>query len=511
MEGQDSRQRKEESEAVARGLTGTVLRGAGFAGAGYVLGQGLTLAAYLVLARLATPTEFGQFAAGTVLVGIGLLFTQTGTLAALIQRRDRVEEAAATAVVSSVLAGAGFALLALAVSPLLGIVFSSDTVAAVGAAASGLLLLRSLTAVPNALLQRRFSFLRRLVVEPLTTIVFGVVAIVGTSSGMGVWGLVLGHYAGAVSEVVLAWALVRWTPSLRLASFQLWRELVGYGRHVVAANAVLRAGAEVPTVLLGQFTGLASLGQYRYAIRISTIPFALLLSAASYVLFPAFSRISEEPERYRSAVLRSLRWMAWFGMPLGLILLPLGEPIATLVFGPVWREAGLAAMALCLVPAARALISICSEALKADGRPRIVTRFHVVEIALSVVAMGALLPFGLVGVSAGISIGAAGGCVYALRGLVRAFDLDAGRVKADLWPPTVAALVMAAVVTPLEQLVFNAASREVLVGLGLLAVEALIAALVYVAMMRILAPGTATELWRTLRPSRREPSAAAGA
>lgn len=503
MEEQEGRQRRQESEAVAEGLTGTVLRGAGLAGAGYVLSQALTLGFYLVLARLATPAEFGQLAAALILVGIGLLFTQTGSLAALIQRRDRVEEAAATAVVSSVVGGIVFALLALAVSPLLGMIFRSDTVAAVAAAASGLLFLRSLTAVPNALLQRRFSFLRRLVVEPLTAIAFGVVAIIATSNGMGVWGLVLGHYAGAVTEVVFAWALVRWRPHLGLASFELWRELVGYGRHVVAANAVLRAGAEVPTLLLGRFIGIAPLGQYRYAIRIATIPFAVLLSAASYVIFPAFARIAEEPERFRAAVRRSLRWMAVLGMPLGLVLLPLGEPTATLVFGSVWREAGLAAMALCLLPAGRALISICSEALKADGRPEIVTRFHAFEIGLSVVAMGALIPFGLVGVAAGISIGAAGGCVYALRGLASALDLDPRQMAADIWPPTVAALFMVAVLTPLEQFVLDAASMTTAAGLGVLAAEALVAAAIYLTVLRVLAPGAAGELRETVRGTRR--------
>lgn len=501
MNRQESRQRAEESKAVTGGFTGTVLRGAGFSGAGYVLGQALTLGFYLVLARLATPTDFGQLAAGMILVGIGLIFTQTGTLAAVIQRRDRVDEAAATAAVSSVAAGLTFSLLALAASPLVGLLFSSE-VGAVAAAVSGLLFLRSLTSVPSALLQRRFSFLRRLVVEPATTIAFGVVAIIGTSSGMGVWGLVLGHYAGAVVEVSLSWGLVRWRPDLRLVSFSMWRELISYGRHVVAGNAVLRAGAEIPTALLAGFTGLAALGQYRYATRIATMPFAVLLSAASYVLFPAFARIAEEPERYRAAVRRSLRWMAVVGMPLGLILLPLGEPIATLVFGEVWRDAGFAAMALCLLPAGRALISVCSETLKADGRPQIVTRMHLVEVLVSIVAMALLLPFGLVGVAAGISVGAAAGCAYALRGLARSMALDLRAIVRDVMPPTAAAVTMAAVLTPLEQLVFDAAARDIAPGLALLTAEAMIGGAIYVVALRILAPDALGEMRRTVRSIR---------
>ena len=65
----------------------------------------LTLGFYIVLARLATPEEFGQFAAASIVVNVGLLFTESGMLAALIHRRDRIEAAASTAVVSTALGG----------------------------------------------------------------------------------------------------------------------------------------------------------------------------------------------------------------------------------------------------------------------------------------------------------------------------------------------------------------------------------------------------------------------
>src|SRR5918996_149876 len=100
-----------EPETEPSSLTGTVIRGVGLAGAGYVLTQVLTLVAYLVLARLATPEDFGQFAAATILVSVGLLFTESGMMAALIHRRDRIDEAASTATVATFAAGLGFALL----------------------------------------------------------------------------------------------------------------------------------------------------------------------------------------------------------------------------------------------------------------------------------------------------------------------------------------------------------------------------------------------------------------
>jgi O-antigen/teichoic acid export membrane protein len=168
------------------GLTGTVIRGVSLAGSGFLLARMITLTSYVVLARLVTPDELGQFTAGSILVGLGLLFAGSGMSAALIHRDDRLDEAGSTAVVATLLAGILLGLLGWAASPLIGAFFDSDTVAAVAAAMAGVLFLQSARVVPNALLQRRFSFLRRLVVEPAAAVAFGVAAIIATSEGLGV-------------------------------------------------------------------------------------------------------------------------------------------------------------------------------------------------------------------------------------------------------------------------------------------------------------------------------------
>ena len=56
----------------------------------------------------------------------------------------------------------------------------------------------------------------------------------------------------------------------------------------------MRTGEQSDTVIVGKFLGEAPLGQFRYAVRLAMTPFQLLLAAAAYVLFPAFSRISAE-------------------------------------------------------------------------------------------------------------------------------------------------------------------------------------------------------------------------
>src|SRR5205085_5863626 len=120
---------------------------------------------------------------------------------------------------------------------------------------------------------------------------FGAVAIATTAVGLGVWGLVVGTYAGAFVQAVLSWSLVGWRPERRLVSFAMWRELAGYGRHVIAAEALRVGQGEARAALIGRFVSTAALGQFGYALRVAVQPAGIMVNALSYVLMPALSRI----------------------------------------------------------------------------------------------------------------------------------------------------------------------------------------------------------------------------
>jgi PST family polysaccharide transporter len=484
----------DESEDTPRDLTSTVVRGVSLAASGYLVAQALNLGFYVALARLLEPTDFGEFAAATVLIGFTLLLTESGLASAVIQRRNRVEEAASTAVFATIASGTIFSLLALATAPLVGAFFDSATVTALAAASAGTIFLRTAASIPDALLQRRFSFLRRLVIEPATVVAFGTAAVIAAASGLGAWALVIGQYAGFGIDVILAWTLVRWRPSWSLASFPMWRELVGYGRHVLVATAVLHAGEQASTLIVGRALGTGPLGQFRYALRLASTPFALLLAGAAYVLFPAFSRIAEDAARLEGAFLRSLRWICVLSFPAGLVFVPLGIPLAVIVFGDVWRPAGEALVAMCLFPAGGMLASVVSEALKAIGQPRLLTRMHAVTSSLTVVSMLALIPVGLTAASAGLSIGAMAGGVYALFLIRGAAGISLSSMVREVLPPAAAAVIAALALLPLELLVVDAESHSTALAALLLLGEATLGGLVYLGLLALLAPATAREL-----------------
>jgi O-antigen/teichoic acid export membrane protein len=474
-------------------LSHTVVRGVGASAAGYAFSQVLNLGVYVVLARLLVPEEFGAYAAGSLLVVATLLITNAGISSAVVQRRDRVQEAASTAVVTMALTGTGSSLLMLAAAPLIGTIFDSSQIGEVAAVMAGTTLIQALGSIPEVMLQRRFSVLHQTVVVPAQVVAFGATSIACAAAGLGVWSLVIGQYAAVTTDTVLNWLLSRWRPQLRLASRAMAGELIAFGRHVFASMVIAALPQQLDALIVGKAFGTASLGQFRYGFRLASTPYQSLVAAGSYVIYPAFARIAHESERLGAAFLRSLRWICLLGAPLSLALVPLGVPLAVTLFGDVWRDAGHAAAAMCMYTLGAGVISMVGEALKAAGVPRRMTPIFAVLSGLSIGLMLALIPAGFTAVAAGLSIAAVAGGAYALRVAAVELALDARRLLAVLWPPLLAAAVMAGALIPLE-VVLDAAGRSTLPALGLLAIEGLAGAAVYLGCLRVIQPDALGEI-----------------
>lgn len=473
-------------------MTPTVVRGAGLSAVGLFATQAATLAAYIVLARLASPSTFGAFAAAAIVVTVGGFLSESGMLAALVQRSGPMEEATATATASTLVGGVLLCLLGLGLAPIVGLFFRSAEIGQVSAVLAGILFLNAAAVVPSALLQRRLSLRPLLIAEPLAALVLGLAAGLALAAGLGIWGLAIGAYASAIARTGSIWALAGWVPRFAGASWAMWRELVGYARHVVASDAIKQSGTMASTALIGRVLGTAPLGQFRYAWRLAYAG-ASVVSVGSYFLFPVFSQIASQPERFRGAFERSLRVSAFAFFPITFLFLSLGHPLVVLLFGDAWSEAGWVLVALSALPALRAVGSPCAEALKAAGRPDVLPLVTLFTAVVTIALIFPLLVFGAVGVGLAFSIGTGSAVAYSLVRAAPIVGVRTAVLLRQLVTPAAAGAAAAGLTFALDQGVVDAAARTTGVGLVLLAGEILLGALVYVGVASVLSRSAVAE------------------
>ncbi|WP_241031527.1 MULTISPECIES: oligosaccharide flippase family protein [Rhodococcus] len=480
-------------------LSGKLRRGAAMAAAGLLIVQGVTFVQTLVLARLLSPEIVGVFAAGTVMTTFLVVVTH-GTLAqALVQREHDVENAATTVFWVTLGTGILMSLVMLAASPLIGRIFNSPAVGTVAAAMSGSMLLIAITSVPDALMQRRFQFKRRIIVDPAVGITFAAGSIVFAALGYGVWSLVIGSYSSMLVWIVASWWLSRWHPFGGRFSIRLWREMAVFSFPLLLDGAAARAQEVVELTIIGRGLSEAALGNYRYGRRIALLPGMAIVQVCSYVLFPAFARISADSQRFKDAFLRALSWIWRVAMPAGALMVAVGEPAVVVLLGEPWRGAGVAVASMSGFGLGVAMNSVSAEAMKGAGRSSRMNWMTAAGLLTGVPLLLLLLPLGLAGVGLAVS-GAA--IVVGITGLGLARSVvgaSGGEIARVMAPPVIASLAAFAVIAPLERYVVQSDQRSIAVGLAAIALECVAFLIAYLLTLRLVAPSVFAEIREAVR------------
>lgn len=480
-------------------LSSTLRRGAMISAVALVVVQAVSFLQVLFLARILDPVDIGTYAAATAFAVFLASLGGQNLGDAVIARHDEVQKAASALFWTSAGLGILFSVVALAAAPVVGMVFQSPTVGAVAAAVAGTVALQSLTVAPDSLMQRRFDFRRRMIVDPTVALSFATVSVVLALNGFGVWSLVWASYASIGSWVVVAWLLARWTPDVRGIPRRIYREIAIYSLPLAFGSFCHRLREIAEAVAVGRFLSAAALGQYRYGRRLAELPSTAITSIGGYVLFPGFSRVATDPERLRRGFQRALFVLWACALPLGGLLVVMGEPLVVVLLGERWRDAGTALVAMAAFGPGIALTSVGWECIKGCGRSQLLNRLSLLQVISGIAFLLLLLPFGLVGV--GLSVSAAAllmGTVTLLRARA-VVEVSVREIAAQIVPPLVAVVVAIAVVWPVEHLLLRSDSRPLLLGALLLVVGGLMFVASYLAAMRLLAPTTFCRLRREVQ------------
>ncbi|MEZ0340649.1 oligosaccharide flippase family protein [Mycobacterium sp. pV006] len=494
-----------EGDVVTPGaLSGTLRRGAAIATGMLVFTQLVSLGQTLILARLLEPVEVGWFAAGTVLSGFLVTFAEGGMANALVQRRDRLDDVTATVFWSTLLAGVGWALLALACAPLMARLFGDEIVGLIAAVTSGTIVLHALTYVPDALMQRRFDFRERYIVQPVTALTFALTSVTLCAKGFGVWGLVVGSYCSITAWLVASWVLAGWRPGVRgRPSFALWRELAGFSLPLVVWNVINQARELIETAVVGAMLNATALGYYRYGRRLGSLPEIAVIDVASYVLFPAFSRLATDTQRFANAFLRALQVLWCLIVPVALFIVAAGEPLVTVLLGEKWRGAGFMLVALAGVGPGVALMAVGMESIKGVGCTRRLHWVTIVSTVLGISLLFGLLPMGLTGVGLALSASSLTAGVLSLLLARPLAGVSYGDLLHRLIPPLLVAAAPALALGVLEHTVAHSDERGFLLGVALMVGQGVGYLALYGAGLAAFVPAAWNELVSAVRQLRR--------
>jgi O-antigen/teichoic acid export membrane protein len=176
------------------------------------LSKGLNLVTLSILAHLLTPELFTVVGLATLAIDYLSILNDFGLGAALVHRRDRIEEASNVVFTFNLLIALSLTSLMLVAAPYVAMLFKEPAITPILRWLGFSFTINALGSVHRFRLQRDMGFSKKLIPDMGNTLIKGALSIGCAIMGFGAWSLVYGQLAGMTVATILFWVVVPWRP-----------------------------------------------------------------------------------------------------------------------------------------------------------------------------------------------------------------------------------------------------------------------------------------------------------
>jgi O-antigen/teichoic acid export membrane protein len=480
-------------QVSSQNLDRAILRGSAWVALSWGGRNALSLLGAIVLARILEPRAFGLVAIAATITTVLEYIQESGVGAALVQRRDDVKRAAASALVWSSCAGVVLGAFCFGVAPWVARGFGAPEATNVIRAMSLLLVIRGVSIGAGSLLDRQMNFRTRMIGELSAGFAQLGISVGLALAGFGVWSLVIGQIAAATVQSAILWALAPWRPHPRDASVSVLREMLRYGRFVSLGNILGLVNRTLDNVVVGRLLGPAALGTYSIAYRLGDFPTGVVGYAVGRVMFPAYSRLQDDLAAFRTAFVQNMERVSLLALPTSVALFVYAEPIVSVLLGPKWHGVVAPLRILAVYTVLRSFVSPTGAVFQGAGKPQLVPLWAIPQSVLFPIALVLLVPrFGINGAAVAVLVSFAASAIPAYAVCMRLLDLRASLLLPKLAPLILASMLMGVAMALTSRLALSPGSS--------LAAGLLVGVAVYAASVAVLARPLLRDAWESIGP-----------
>ncbi len=367
----------------------------------------INMVAWVFLARLLEPRDFGLVALAMLVLSTTNLFSGLGMSPALIHTKlDKNRVAFPAFIVTTAFSS----LLFLAVffnSTFFARLLGDPEVTPVVRALSVLILLNAMALIPAALLKKELLF--GVVSKSILTseLVNTGLAVSLAYLGYGLWSLVYGKLAGSLVRVLILWfACPGWDWLIpRRWKWEELKKLLGFGIQNTGSGFLYYFYSNWDDWFVGRVMGSTALGFYSKAYNFITKTIMGMYSQAiGSVLFPSYAKIQDEKARLSRFYIKGLSVVTLAMAPLAMGIFIIAVELVPVLLGEKWIPMVPTLRVFAFMALIRPLSSSTSPLFKAVGRPSLDVYAGLVVIGVMVPLVFLLFGWGIAGVALAVTI-----------------------------------------------------------------------------------------------------------
>ena len=365
---------------------------------GQVTIQLIRLLTVAVLARFLTPADYGAAAIAIALATFAPTVADMGIGSALVQAQTASRLVRSTAFWASIGFGIGlFVLIAAAAEPV-GRFLGESQITEMVVAGGLTLAIYSVGSTSQAMFMRELRFRSIELRNWLALLTGAVIAIIAAANGAGPWALVLQQVVYMTCLVIALWWRPGWRPTLSFSG-SVFRELASFAIRIAGGRWARLIELLVLALLIGKLASVPELGAWTFAMSMVILPLTLIAIPTAEVLFSAFSRLQDQPERMSALWLDSIAYLAAVLLPLLLGLIVISPDLIPVVFGSRWEVSVGVVQILSVYVIIRGLQAWGSVYMDAIGRPEVTLWTQLASLCLTPVGVVIGVHWGIEGVA----------------------------------------------------------------------------------------------------------------
>ena len=349
----------------------------------------------VVLAWMLSPDHFGLIALVYTVTGFASLIQQAGLREILIHRHEHFDRWANPAFWMSLTLGCVGAAVMVALAPVAANVYGEPQIIPLILVLAATAPFTGLDIVPDAKLtsELRFGFLAT--VKWLTAVGTMALSIIFAKllpDSHKAFAFVLPVPIITAMRLVMLWSATRPGVKKRL-DFRRWKYLISDSALLFMAAFFVMLTWQGDYMMLGVFHDAKTVGIYFFAFNLSIQTMQVFTQNLCGVLFPALSKLQDDPKHQTRAFHHAAELLAIIGVPLSLGQAALAGPAISLLFNSWWEPMIRVLQFLSIGMAVRLVASPAGSLMQAQGRFKTYLLTNAVNamVFLALVAGGAVL------------------------------------------------------------------------------------------------------------------------
>ena len=340
---------------------------------------GIQFGVGVLLARLLNPYDFGVIAMQGVFFAISSAFIDCGLEGALIQKKECTKADANSAFIYSVSISVALYVLLFLAAPIIEDFYHTPNLGKV---------------IRISALVRQLRFKELAVASTTIQFVAGFVAVMMAYHGYAYWALVGQTLLAASLMAVAYYVYTRWWPSLQF-SLESFRQLITFGLPMLLTALVHSIYNNLYSLVIGKRYDARQLGLYNRAENYSCYVAYSLSDMSMRALYPILSRVQDDLEQLKVAVLRILHVSAFVVVPINIFLLIKAEDVIRILLTNKWLEMAPLMQVMCISSMAYVVANLHSNLFKAIGRTQILFICELTKKILGILILLLTFQYGL--------------------------------------------------------------------------------------------------------------------